>query len=210
MMKINIVGRIVAVQPRIRLLRSFDQRQHNYPGYALLIESPDDRRRVWIGVGPAAHAKFGFCAGAGFSAEVEPVANPELEAVDYYKASKIQYLPGEPASDSLPPVPPPPWLGVPPALPVYRARGHRRLDERAYENFCHRCIWGCRMAVEMTIDQWNPKEKQYRKETFCYGPKSCPKYQAGPIRKVPGRNGMTWAEEDWVDEEATSHRGPDD
>jgi hypothetical protein len=66
------------------------------------------------------------------------------------------------------------------------------------------------MAVEMTIDQWNPKEKEYRKETFCYGPKSCPKYQPGRVRKVPGRNGTTWTEEDWVDEEATSDRGPDE
>jgi hypothetical protein len=205
MIKAIVEGRIVAVQPRIRLLRSFDQRQHNYPGYALLIESAADRKQVWIGIGPAAHAKYGFCAGGSFSAEVEPIANPDLEAVDYYKAAKIRYVPGDPQSDS-----PPPWLGVPPDLPTYRARGHRRLDVRAYESFCHRCIWGCRMAVEMTIDQWNPKEKRYRKETFCYGPKSCPKYQAGPIRKVPGRNGMTWVEEDWVDEEATSHRGADD
>lgn len=220
MTKVVVKGRIVAVQPRIRLLRSFDQRQHNYPGYALLIESSSDRKLAWIGIGPAAHAKYGFCAGGSFSAEVEPVANPDLEAVDYYKAARIQYAPGSPQSDSPPPYSPPPyspppdssppWLGVPPDLPAYRARGHRRLDLRAYESFCHRCIWGCRMAVEMTLDQWNPKEKQYRRETFCYGPKSCPKYQPGPIRQVPGRNGTTWDEEDWVDEDATSHRGPDD
>src|SRR5882724_2511166 len=204
MLKTTIEGLIVAVQPRIRLLRSFDQRQHNYPGYALLVESAADRKQVWIGVGPAAHAKFGFCAGGRFSAEVEPIANPDLEAVDYYKASKIQCVPAPPSGS------PPPWLGVPPDLPTYRARGHRRLDPGAYESFCHRCIWGSRMAVEMTIDQWNPEEKRYRKETFCYGPTSCPKYQPGPVREVPGRNGTTWLEEDWVDEEATSHRGPDD
>jgi len=32
----------------------------------------------------------------------------------------------------------------------------------------------------------------------------------GPTRKVPGRQGMTWEEEDWVDEEAVSHRVMDE
>jgi hypothetical protein len=202
MAKTTVTGRVLAVQPRIRLLRSFDQRQHNYPGYALLIESDAS---FWVGVGPAAHAKYRFCAGGTFSAEVESIANPELETVDYYKAAKIQFEPGGPRTTA-----PPPWLGVPPELAIYRKRGHRRLAETTYESFCLSCIWGCRMPVEMTIDQWNPKEKQYRRETFCYGPKSCPKYQPGPIRKVPGRNNTVWEEEDGVDEEATSHRGQDD
>ena len=26
---------------------------------------------------------------------------------------------------------------------------------------------------------------------------------------VPGRRGMTYTEEDWIDDEATAHRGPD-
>ena len=66
------------------------------------------------------------------------------------------------------------------------------------------------MAVELIIDQWNPTKRRYRTETFCYGPRSCSSYQAGPPRTAPGRKGMTYTEEDWVDEEATSHRGPDD
>jgi len=66
------------------------------------------------------------------------------------------------------------------------------------------------MAVEMIIDQWNPQQRRYRFETFCYGPLSCSVYQAGPTRKVPGRQGMMWEEEDWVDEEATLHRKPDE
>lgn len=49
----------------------------------------------------------------------------------------------------------------------------------------------------------------HRFETFCYEPKSCPAYRAGPTRKVPGRQGMQW-EEDWVDEEATANRGAED
>ena len=52
--------------------------------------------------------------------------------------------------------------------------------------------------------------REHRFETFCYGPKSCPLYRAGPTRKVPGRKGMSWEEEDWVDEDATEHRGPDE
>lgn len=202
-MKTIVEGRFVAVQPRIRLLRSFDRRQHNYPGYALLIECSDGKQ-VWVGVGPAAQAKFGFRAGGAFSAQVEQVASADLEVVAYYKAAKIDFALGAPPQGS-----PPPWTGVPPDLPTYRARGHRRLDVRTYEAACHLCIWGCRMAVEMIVDQWNPVKK-YRKETFCYGPKSCSIYRAGPLRNVPGRNGMTWTEEDWVDLEATSHRGPDE
>ncbi len=79
-----------------------------------------------------------------------------------------------------------------------------------YDSKCTTCIWGCRMPVEMIIDQWNPSQKQYRFETFCYGPKICPFYRSGPPRKVPGRKGMSYTKEDWVDEDATSHRGPDD
>ncbi len=35
-------------------------------------------------------------------------------------------------------------------------------------------------------------------------------YKAGPTRKVPGRQGMSWEEEDWVDEGAVRHRCPGD
>jgi hypothetical protein len=42
------------------------------------------------------------------------------------------------------------------------------------------------------------------------GPRSCPFYEPGPARKVPGRRGMTYTEEDWVDIEATSHRRLDE
>jgi len=66
------------------------------------------------------------------------------------------------------------------------------------------------MPVIITVDHWNPEQRQYRFETFCYGPKSCRFYKPGPTRKVPGRKGMSWEEEDWVDEEATSHRGFDE
>jgi hypothetical protein len=62
--------------------------------------------------------------------------------------------------------------------------------------------------VLMIIDQWNPSNRRYRTETFRYGPRSCPLYRSEPVRKVPGRRGMSYTEEYWVDEEASSHRGP--
>ena len=41
-------------------------------------------------------------------------------------------------------------------------------------------------------------------------PLACPLYQAGPRRTVPGRRGMIYTEADWVDDDATSHRGPEE
>ena len=100
------------------------------------------------------------------------------------------------------------WKSRP--LSVYRERGHPRLPARTYEEKCTTCMWGYHMAVAMIVDQWNPSQRRYRTETFCYGPRRCPFYRSGPARKVPGRRGMTHTEEDWIDEEATSRRGPDE
>ena len=140
-------------------------------------------------------------AGAGV-----PVEDARLEIADLYKVSALSVLArGDARSADLPP-----FLGVPPALEFYRERGHRRLAARTYAARCGTCIWGCEMPVEMILDQWNPTQRRYRRETFFYGPKACRHYAAGPTWKVPGRKGMSWEEENWVDEEATAHRGPDD
>ena len=206
--KLNWQGTLVAIQPRIRLIRSFDQRSHTYLGFALRIQGiiGDDDREFLVGIGQAAQAKHKFQAGDILAGRAEPVADPKMEPVEFYKASglKITERAGEDKATA------PPWLGAPLELPVYRERGHRRLDAKTYQASCLNCIWGCRMPVEMIIDQWNPSQKTYRFETFCYGPKSCPLYRPGPTRKVPGRRGMSWEEEDWIDEEATAHRGDDE
>ena len=138
--------------------------------------------------------------------ESVPVADPRLETAGYYKTSALKVVKEAGAE----PPAGPPFLGVPPDLAVYRARGHRRLDARTYEAKCTTCQWGCRMPVELIIDPWNSVERKHRFETFCYGPKSCGFYRPGPRRAAPGRRGMSHTEEDWVDEEATAHRGPDD
>jgi hypothetical protein len=201
-------GKVTSIQPRIRLLRSFDQRSHSYLGYVLqvhgLVEGGEST--FTIGIGKEAHSKHQFRAGDVISGKSEAVPDPRIEVADYYKTSEMSLIEREVESDDSPP----PWHGVPPKLEIYRQRGHRRLDAHTYEGKCGTCSWGCRMPVEMIIDHWNPSKKRHRFETFCYGPKSCSLYKAGPIRKVPGRKGMVWEEEDWVDEEAVSHRKMDD
>ena len=206
--KLEWSGRIVAVQPRIRLSRSFDQRYHNYLGYVIHITGNYDSTQgeFMIAVGKGAHEKHQFRVGMKLSGQSVPVSNPKLEIAGYYKTSKIiiENKVDTPISKNQP------FHGVPPELSIYRERGHRRLDPNTYNSNCTSCIWGCQMPVEIILDQWNPSKKKYRFETFCYGPKSCSLYRAGATRKVPGRSNMTWEEEDWVDEDATSHRSNDD
>ena len=201
-------GRVLAVQPRIRLLRSFDQRSHIYQGYVLRIGGTrgGQEGEFLIAVGKGAQAKHGFCIGMCVSGIAALVPDPRLETAAFYRTSQIR-VSEKPESQT---ILDPPVVGVPPDLQIYRERGHRRLDTRTYESNCRACIWGCKMPVEIIVDHWNPSDKSYRFETFCYGPKSCSSYHAGPTRKVPGRRGMIWEEEDWVDEDETSHRGPDE
>ena len=206
--KISWSGKLTSVQPRIRLGRSFDQRSHTYLGYALEVRGSvgSEAREFLVGVGEGAHAKHHFQVGDTVSGDALPVADPRLETVEFYKVSDLKVSARNVQEETQPP----PWHGIPPPLPIYRERGHRRLAARRYQEKCTTCIWGCHMAVEMIIDQWNPSKRRYRTETFCYGPRSCAVYQSGPARKVPGRHGMSYTEEDWIDDEATSHRGPDE
>ncbi len=206
--KLSWQGTLISVQPRIRLMRSFDERAHTYLGYTLRVRGDNGNREgdTLVGIGKAAHAKHQFQAGLEVSGKSQPVADPQTEPVDFYKTSGLKLLSGVPTESLIPP----PWQGVPPDLPTYRERGHRRLDTRTYNVKCATCIWGCRMAVEIIIDHWKPDKKRYRFEAFCYGPKSCSLYRAGSTRKVPGRGGMTWEEEDWIDQDTLSHRGEDD
>ena len=205
--KITWSGEVVAIQPRIRLLRSFDQRSHVYQGYVVRITGTTgvDERSFSLAIGEAAQAKHQIRAGDRLAGECLPVADPRTEVAEFYRVSKLKALERRPDAKTSAP----PWLDVPVALSTYRERGHRRLDAKSYESKCATCVWGCKMAVEIIVDQWNPS-KRYRVETFCYGPLACPLYNAGPTRKVPGRNGMTWEEAEWIDADAVKHRGPQD
>jgi hypothetical protein len=205
--KLSWKGVLTSVKPRIRLLRSFDERSHTYLGYVLTVQGVigSEEREFSIGIGRAAQAMHQFRIGAIVSGQSLPVEDTRKEPVEFYKTSKLKIVERSAVIQN----DPPPWHGTPPDLETYRERGHRRLDARTYGSKCQSCIWGCRMPVEMIIDHWNPEKKRYRFETFCYGPKSCSLYEAGATREVPGRKGMAWEEPDWVDEEAVAHRGMD-
>jgi len=264
--KLEFIGKIISVQPRIRLYRSFDESSHNYLGYAIKMEGlltdfgnvahpdefehnnelyeyfegwedfyiqiyeemfaylhllkddseyrypfideeptgPEDEPEkvtFTIGIGKTAQAKFNFKVNDIISGECLPVQDPRMEPVDLYKVSKLKMLlKGEQGRTSEP------WETVAPELETYRERGYRRLSARTYDSNCSSCIWAAREPVVITIDHWNPGPKKYRYETFCYGPLNCKLYKAGPVRKVPGRKGQSWTEDDWVYEEMTSHR----
>jgi hypothetical protein len=205
--KLIFKGTIISVQPRIRLLRSFDERSHNYLGYSLRIKGyiDDTEREFSIGIGKASQEKYQFCVGDEISGECAPVLDERMEPVEFYKVPKLKKIGNNQNISTSPP-----WETIPPDLETYRERSHRRLSVQTYDKKCTTCIWGCRMPVEIIIDNWNLNRKKYRFETFCYGPLSCQLYKPGPTRKVEGRKGMVWEEEDWVDEDATRHRMDDE
>ena len=127
-------GRVVAVQPRIRLMRSFDQRHHSYQGYVLRIDGTcgDHAGEFLIAVGKGAHEKHRFCVGMDLSGFSIPVDDPRLETAGFYKTSGIKICKEAETGTSGTP----PFQGVPPRLETYRSRGHRRLDTRTYEKKC--------------------------------------------------------------------------
>ncbi|NLE16230.1 MAG: hypothetical protein GX626_10220 [Spirochaetales bacterium] len=154
-----------------------------------------------IGISEQLHEKHRLKVGVVVSGSCKPVEDTKLESVDYYRVTGFKVHDSLDAESQ---------YEVPPPLATYRERGPRRLAAKTYDSKCGNCMWGCKMAVEIIVDQWKPWIRKYRLETFCYGPKSCKHYSPGPKRRVSGRNGMVYVEEDWVDEMLTEHRGEDD
>jgi hypothetical protein len=136
----------VPVDPLVRSAR------HTYLGYALKVSGRvgSEAREFLVGVGPGAHTKHHFRAGNAVSGDALPVPDPQFETVEFYKVSNLEVGLPEAQDEE----PPSPWRGVPPPLAVYRERGHRRVAARTFQEKCWRCIWGCRMRVEIIIDHW--------------------------------------------------------
>ena len=195
--KSRFEGTIITVKARIRLLRSFDQVNHAYLGYTLVMEAVVDGqewKNLRVAIGQKSHEKNRFRIGDVISGEALPIENPQKEWADLYKVSNLHIIKrGDPSEERPADI----TGGISPPLPVYREHGHVRLAPNIYEQKCKRCPWGIVMATEITIDQWNPHKKKWRYETHCYGPRNCPNYKAGKPRTVQGRKpGMIWVDED--------------
>ena len=90
--KIDWQGTLLAVQPRIRLMRSFDQRSHSYLGYTLRVQGivGGEQREFLVGVGKAVHAKHQLRAGDILSGKAQPVTDEKMETVEFYKVSGFE------------------------------------------------------------------------------------------------------------------------
>ena len=119
--KVAWSGRVVSVQPRIRLMRSFDERHHSYLGYVLCIDGKcgDENGEFYVAIGKAVHQKHEFRTGMAVSGIAVPVPDPRLETAGFYKTSGIKVL-KIPESE---PLSGPPFHGVPPGLETYREPG---------------------------------------------------------------------------------------
>ena len=92
--KVSWNGVVKSIQPRIRLIRSFDQRSHNYLGYVLEIEGEVDEAPgiLKVAIGKKAHEKHLFRVGQAVSGLSVPVSDPRLETADHYTGQEFSRL----------------------------------------------------------------------------------------------------------------------
>jgi hypothetical protein len=199
-------GTITAIQPRIRLTRSFDEQSHAYLGCLLRIEGTLDKRsKFWVAVGPGAHAKHQFRIGDQVEGLGQRVTDQRLEVTDLYKVSNLRILRRGEAPDAQAP-----WNGVPPSLPVYRERSHRRLAGKLTNQNAKpvsgdgRCRWRS-SSITGTLAAFGTGRQPSVMDRY-YVPSTSPV----PHAKFLVANEMRYEEPDWVDANATCHRRPDE
>jgi hypothetical protein len=97
-------------------MRSFDQRRHSYLGYVLLIRGVVDENDndLLVAIGKAAQEKHQFRVGDVVSGNSHAVFETESETAGFYKTSALKLIDRSSAETA----PGPPWMGVPPQLPV--------------------------------------------------------------------------------------------
>lgn len=205
--KLHWSGRVVSIQPRVRLIRSFDHRRFEYGGFVLAIEGDDagEDEPLRVTLGRATQRRHRVRFGDVVSGASVRVPDEKREVAAWYRTTEfaVHERGPEPSRSG------PPWLGVPLSPAGYRARGHRRLSARTYHESCRACLWGALMPVAIRLDPWDASRVRHRTETFCYGPLLCPTYRPGQRRRIFGPAGAVLEPEE-VDVRATSHRRPSD
>ena len=92
--KTRWAGRIDAVQPRIRLTRSFDQLSHTYLESLLRVNGAigHEEREFLVAIGKVAQEKHGFRIRDIISGESQPVRDSRLQVTEFYKTSKLRVM----------------------------------------------------------------------------------------------------------------------
>ena len=202
-------GTLLAVQPRIRLTRSFDERTHTYLGYALRLGGAigEQRGEFLVGIGTGTQAKHRFRAGDVPKGESQPVADPRSEPVDYYKTVRLELRARGPARWRLLPRPGSAasrTAGVPGARPpASRSPDLRGEVPRVPLGMPHAGRYD-RGPVEA------PRRRPLPLRDLLLRAEVLPALPAGAAAQGAGRKGVTWEEADWVDKDATAHRAADE
>ncbi len=179
-------GEIRAIQCRAWIWRyRVDNRTHNHVGYNLWIdgEASEEREAFIVAISEKQYEKLRFGIGDVAAGTAWPCVKAKHDIADYYRAGSLKILSRPDESAGSEAIVEPPFVGPMPPLEVFERRGARMLDLRRWRSKCMPCIWANQSAVE--IEYNFGKSKRFRKETFCYGPRSCPNYTMGRPRAVP-------------------------
>ena len=200
-------GRIESVQCRAWVWRyKMDNRTHHHLGFNLWVRGEADGReeRFIVAVSDKQHSKLRFRIGDVIKGTAWPCVKTKHDIADYYRAGGFKALS---RADVQPDPAGPPFAGLLPSIETFRVRGARMLDAKLWRKQCFCCMWANKSAVE--IEFKFGKVKRYRKETFCYGPRSCPLYDMGAPRPVQYFDTFPSMDEGWMDELCIERREGD-
>jgi hypothetical protein len=206
--RIRWQGQIESVQCRAWVWRyQMHNRTHHHLGFNLWVIGEADGRegRFIVAVSDTQHTKMRFRIGDVVKGTAWTCIKAKHDIADYYRAGGFRVLSrANTKNESMGP----PFTSLLPSIETFGIRGARMLDAKLWRKQCFQCMWANKSAVE--IEYKFGKVRRYRKETFCYGPKSCSIYDMGPPRPVQYFEIGPFMDEGWMDDLCTELRGEDD
>ncbi len=209
----SFIGRIISIQPRVKVLRSKDEsRKHDMIGYILFMKDLHEggkdfvlgRKEFTVGITLRDMESHGFMPGDIVAGKAWVKADEMAEVADLYRAGYMMRF-ADPKAVSK--------EGVPYDAPVlsslaYDQLGCRVLDPKTWETKCQKCIFGAKAVVAVDL-QWGSKNRLIRHETFCYGPLVCPLYERGEAPQIPNLDGKVYLDTGKLDEISMKDRPKD-